>query len=130
MATNGSLTSNQRRALNALLQTTTVSDAAGVAGLGVRTVYRYLTDECFRSELARRETALIDHTIARLAGELGRSVLVLVAIRDDVSASAGVRLRAALALIDALLRLQELRSVVARLERLEEYYYAQFERSS
>lgn len=105
------------------MTTSTVRAAASSCGLGKRTLYRYLADPVFQGELARHETALIDATGAHLARELGRSVAVLVAIRDDVGFGPAVRLRAALALIDTLLRLQELRSILARLDRLEERAY-------
>lgn len=125
MANSGSpgdkkLTTPQRRAIAALLSARSVSDAARTASVSERSLYRWLSENsAFQSELQRQETLLVDATLASLSGELATSASTLADIRDDVMVSESVRLRASVALVDVLLRLQELRALTARLDRLE-----------
>ena len=84
MAGTGTLSTNQRRALVALLSHGTIAEAAETAGLGERTVQRYLRDPVFKAELHARQDEIISATTAALAGlsqeaikALGRSLAIL-----------------------------------------------------
>ena len=70
MAENGrrKLTTNQRKALAALLAEPTVRDAAKRAGLGETTLYRYLRDPDFTAELRQRQDEILTATTSALAG--------------------------------------------------------------
>lgn len=128
---NRKLTTPQRRAIAGLLAARSVAAAAEVSNCSERSVYRWLSEnELFQQELAKRETALIDQTLAHLAGELSVDIGTLADLRDDKTVSASTRLRAALARADLLLRLSELRNVLDRIARLEEVFYAQLERQA
>ena len=54
------LSRNQRRAMAALLEHRTITQAAEVSGLARKTLSRYLGDPVFRAELADQESNLID----------------------------------------------------------------------
>lgn len=48
------------KAMEALLTQTKISDAAKSAGIGRKTLYRYMEDPAFCEELAKRRTALFN----------------------------------------------------------------------
>ena len=55
MADTGSLSTNKRKAIIALLANPTIGKAAAACGLGERTLNRYLADDDFRAELRARQ---------------------------------------------------------------------------
>jgi DNA-binding transcriptional LysR family regulator len=122
MAENGSpneLTTRQRRAVVALLQARNIGEAAKAAGIGQRTLYRWLADPLFRGELLTAEGDMIDQAARRLVGLQDGAIDVLQAELADPTTSPAVRLRAAQAVLDYLLKLRELRDTEARLTALE-----------
>ena len=69
MATNGTLTRNQRRVIPCLLIYRKVQEAAEAVGLSKRTVLRWLAeDEAFRAELAQAEGRAIDQALETRKG--------------------------------------------------------------
>jgi hypothetical protein len=122
MADNGSLSNlnrNQRKALDALLKSTTVAEAAQLADLGERTLYRYLTDPDFDAALRNRQTRVVSETVAALIGGSGEALDVLKDVMNDPEASPSVRTRAALGWLREQWKAVELSVVLARLEALE-----------
>lgn len=120
MAENGSkLSAKQHRALSALLTSKSVAEAAAATGLGERTIYRWLTDPVFRQALSAAEGDLIDAATRRLLTLQGSALDTFEAVLGDATVSAGVRLRAAQAVLDYLLKLRELRDIEQRLQALE-----------
>ncbi|MBN1815048.1 MAG: hypothetical protein JXA14_24655 [Anaerolineae bacterium] len=67
MADFDSLNTNQRRAIVALMTEPTIEKAAKKAGLGERTLYRYLGDEAFKAELSKRQDEILAATTAAMA---------------------------------------------------------------
>lgn len=118
------LTANQKRAIAALLTSRSVTEAAGKSSLSSRTIWRYLSDDGFSRELARRETAILDAAVASLAGDLATCFDTIASVRDDPTETGSVRLRAAALWVDILLRLSELQTVQRRIERIEELVHA------
>lgn len=120
MAENGTqLTSKQRQAVLALLSTKTVAEAAQQAKVGERTLWRWLGDPLFRAHLAGAEVDMLDSATRRLLQLQDGAIETVQAIMQDDEISAGVRLRAAQAVLDYLLKLRELRNVEQRLTALE-----------
>ncbi len=112
---------NQRRAIAALLIGPTVKAAARRARVGERTLNTWLTaDKQFRRELVKAQDAVLASTIARLSGEMAKSIDTLVSIRDAKKNSAHVRMRAAVNLIQLLTRLRELGELAGRVDELEQ----------
>ena len=62
------LTTNQRRALEALLREPTVRAASAASNLNERTIYRYLRDPAFRAELRARQGEILTAATAALVG--------------------------------------------------------------
>jgi len=116
----------QQRAALALLSQPTIAAAANTAQIAERTLYRWLADSEFRSYLSALEGQHIDATVRRL---LSLQDAALSAIADLVGANvpASVRLRAATAVLDSLLRYRDLRNLESRLSALESRYGVQGE---
>jgi hypothetical protein len=109
MATNGkskkSITPRQKKAIIALISSSSVTQAAEMAKVGTRTIHRWLSsDEKFLHELHNAQTEAIDQAVRRLVGELDTNIETMKSIRDDLSIHPSVRLRAARSLEIALLR--------------------------
>lgn len=113
------LTAKQRRALDALLSGLTKAQAAAAAGVTVRTLARWRADDAFDDALRDATHAATRDAAVRLAGMMDKSLTVIGGMLDDDDTTASVRLRAALATIDAHLRLLEVTDVLERLEALE-----------
>lgn len=124
MAENGTdtekLSPSQLKAIIALLETRTVEQAAIKAGVGARTLYRWLAeDKEFNARLRFAEGRLIDNATRRLVGLADRSIDVLKDMLNDEEVEDPVRLRAAKINIEAMLKLRELRNVEERLAEIE-----------
>lgn len=118
---NGNLSTEQRRAIVALLDTADVAAAAEAANRTERTVYRWLAeDEYFQAALAEREGQAIDEATRRLVTLASKAIDTLEEILDSDTASDQARRLAAQSVLDNLMKLRELRNVEQRLARLEE----------
>jgi hypothetical protein len=114
------LNDRQARALTALLGGKTITDAARAAGVNEKTVRRWLTDsDEFNMALAAggREALLgamnITTAVARNAAG------VVIEVMRDPRTPPGVRLRAATAMLEMLLKWAELQDFEVRLRKLE-----------
>lgn len=128
MARNGNsleITGMQRKAIAALLSSRSVPEAAEAAGLGQRTIYRYMTDPAFRLALADAEGQAIDNATRRLLTMQDLAIDTIADVLKDPESSAGVRVRAAGQVLEYLLKLRELRNIEHRLTALEAASYAQ-----
>ena len=111
-------TANQRRAMTALMEHSTITKAAEIAGLSPKTLQRYLKDDNFRAELASREAALLDEA-ARL---LIRGQLTALTVLHDLaknSKSESIRRMAAKDWLDINMKMREHKNE-ARITALEE----------
>lgn len=117
MARNGTL---QTKAIAALLTEPTIEEAARVAGVGRRTLFRWLAeDAAFVAELRTAEEAAIDHAARRLVGLQDAAINVLSDVLTAPDVAPGVRVRAASLIVELSLRLRELRSLEERVSALE-----------
>lgn len=120
MAKNGKLTARQQRAIAALLSARDTRAAATAAKVGYRTLCRWLSeDPAFLEALRSAETEAISTAARLLAGEYGAAVETLAAIHRDSSQPAAVRVSAARALIEQLIKLREHAVLEERVEKLE-----------
>lgn len=120
MAENGR-TPKKTRAVTALLSSRTIGDAAAAAGVGERTLARWLSsDEAFTRALRQAEDAAIDGAVRRLVGLQAQALDVLQDTLTAPDVTPTVRVRAACAVLDFLLRLRELRTLEERIAALEE----------
>jgi len=113
------LNSKQSLAIAALLSCPTQAAAAEAAGIGHRTLTRYLTDPDFIEALKQAESALIADNVRALVSDMQANRAVISEIRDNPRNQAGVRLRAAIALDNSLKAWRDLYTIEKRLTDLE-----------
>lgn len=123
MAQNDTLTPKKRRAIAALLEARTVEDAADLAGIARRTLFRWLQDDSFALALRAAEGEMIGEAVRALIADLRANHETMRGIRDDQENSESVRLRASQALDASLLRWREILNVDQRLADLEAAVY-------
>ncbi len=120
MADNGTdLTPRQQRTIAALLAARTVREAAKQVKVPERTVYTWLGETSFRAALYAAEGHLIDAATRRLLHHQDMALSVILHLMANPENPASVRLKAAQAVLDQLLRLRELRNIEQRLTALD-----------
>jgi phage terminase small subunit len=119
MGDNDRLSTSKRRIIAALATTSTVRDAARVAGVGETTAYRYLSDPVVKAELAHRQDAMLAQVCAGIVEDMSEARRVLRGLLDAEEATDSVKVRAASKLLDAGLRLLELVALSDRVSELE-----------
>jgi len=110
------LSDKQRRAIAALLVEPTVQGAAARAGIGERTLRRWLDDAGFKAAYAAASRDRLSETIGRLRAAAGEAVETLrAALQDERAAN---RIRAATVLLDTAIKVEvdDLARRVAELE--------------
>jgi hypothetical protein len=123
MANNG-LTAKQTKTISALLSAPSNQAAAEAAGVGYRTLTRWLLDPVFLQALKRAETDLLNNGIRELVKDLAKNRETMTAIRDNTEVPDSVRLRAAIGIDNSLMRWLDLQSIDERLTALESAYYS------
>lgn len=121
MAENGGgLTAKQARAIAALITQSSQQEAAEAAGVGLRTLERWLAeDSTFQAALLAAEVTLIDDATRRLLRLQATAIERIETLMTGATIPAAVQLRAAESLLDHALRWRELRNVETRLAALE-----------
>lgn len=114
------LTAAQRRTLAALLVARNPVEAAQVAKVSERSVWRWLKEPTFAAALRDMERNAIEQATRRLTNGTATALDVILAVMQDEDAAPGPRLRAATAWLDYHLRYRELTDFADRLAALEE----------
>lgn len=117
------LTTRQQKAIAALLTSRDAKAAAAAAHIGYRTLCRWLTEPAFKAALMQSEGEAIDTATRRLLGLQDAAIDTFDTILTDEKAALAIKLRAAQAILDYLLRLRELRNIEQRLVELEKAVY-------
>jgi hypothetical protein len=117
----------QEAAIAALLSQRTIEDAARIAGIGARTLFRWLELPEFGEAYLQARRQAFGQTSARLQQATGAAVSVLLTLMLDVKAPAASRVRAAHSVLDMAAKALELEDIEMRLRRLED---AQNEKSA
>lgn len=121
MAENGvKLSANQKRAMRALLTTSSIGKAAKQCGLGERTLQRYLANEHFRRELRARQDETVAATVAALSGLSGKATETLDGVMGSNEATAATKVRAAQVILQERRKASELDDLAGRVTVLEE----------
>lgn len=115
------LSTQQNRAIVALLNGDSIRNAAKAASIGERTLYRWLAeDDAFRHKLRDAESSALDAATRQLSVIASEAVTVLRDIQNDDDTPPNVRVSAARALLDSTMKMVEMRNFDERLRRLEE----------
>lgn len=116
------LSTNQKKALAAILGSPSLVAAAEVSKLSDRTLRRYLSDPVFRAALAAAESDAIDQATRRLLQLTDRAIDTFDRVLSDPAAREGSQLRAAAMVVDNLIRLRDL-AIEKRISELETAVY-------
>ncbi len=113
-----SLSPNQAKALNALLQTTSIGAAAEQCGLSVATLKRYLADATFDAVYREQRRLILQETVAGIS-RLGTEAIQ--AFEDALNVGdLNERLRAATRVVDMIYKGTELERRIREQEELEQ----------
>jgi hypothetical protein len=110
---------NQRRALLGLLQCPTIRAAADFADITEKTIHKYLKDADFKAELRALQDRTINAASAALSGLTGKALGVLDDTLDDKKATRATRVRAALGILDCLIKVSTFADLEERIAALE-----------
>jgi hypothetical protein len=113
------LNKRQKRVLAALLTCSTARATAKQADVCEKTVYRYLEDPAFKQALRARQDQVIAAAVAALSGLAGDAIDTLRGTLANKETTAGVRVRAALGILDHVQRLTTFADLEQRLAELE-----------
>jgi len=110
----------QEEAIAALLSQRNIEEAARAAGVGTRTLIRWLKRPEFRVAYREARRAAFSQSIARLQQASSASATTLLKIMLDVNAPASTPVRAADSVLDHAKQAIELKDIEARVALLEE----------
>lgn len=110
---------NNEHIIAALLSTTTITEAAEIAGVSAKTIHARLKDQNFKNELDKARRELWKGYATSLQGRLGRAIQTISEIMDNEEAPPQVRLNASAEIIRSGMRITELVDVVERVDALE-----------
>jgi len=116
-------TANKEKALSALLESATISDAAIKCGLNEKTLRRYLDDAEFQTEFRAARRIVFEQNIIRLQSLHGNAVDTLERNLDCENPS--VEVRAAQIIIEGSRKDFETLDILERLETLENEHQKQ-----
>jgi hypothetical protein len=120
MAARGSILGRkQEDAIAALLTQRNVEEAARAAGIGTRTLLRWLKLPEFQAAYREARRAAFGQSIARLQQASGAAVATLLKIMVDSNAPASTRVRAADSVLDHGAKAIEIEDIEARVSELE-----------
>jgi len=119
MAQDDTLNVRQRRVLSALLSEPTVKDAAKAAGVGRRTVYRYMAEPVFQAALRDAQGQMLRLAVARMAGLMEKALDVIGLDLEPGHDKAHIRLRAAALVLRHYPGLVEVHNLEERVSALE-----------
>ena len=109
----------KEEAIAALLSQRNVEEAARVAGIGTRTLLRWMKLPEFEAAYREARRSAFGQSTARLQQASGAAVSTLLKIMVDPTAPASTRLRAADSVLDHGAKSIELEDIEARLSALE-----------
>ena len=110
-------TNNKEKVIDALLSTSTITEAAKQAGVAEATVYRYLRDETFKNEYRNARRDVVENTIGQLQGATAQAVETLT--KNLACGNPSAEIRAAQLIIETSYKGFELIDLQMRLEILE-----------
>jgi transposase-like protein len=109
----------QEEAIAALLTQRNIEEAARAAGVGTRTLIRWLKLPEFGREYRKARREAVQQSVARLQQATGAAASVVLKLMTDPNVPAAVKLRAAECVFDRAFKGVELEDIEARLFALE-----------
>ncbi len=118
-------TANREKALNSLLESATITDAAQKCGLNEKTLRRYLEDAEFQKEFRAARRVIFEQNIVRLQSLHAGAVDALE--RNLNCENPSVEVRAAQIIIEGNRKDFETLDILERLEKIEDEHQKQIE---
>jgi hypothetical protein len=116
----GGLSRKAEEAIAALLTAETVEHAAQQAGIGYRTLHRWLREDAdFQQAYRRARREVVHQAQAQIQKATGRAVATLIAVMDDPLAPPGAKVTAARVILEQAVRAIELDDLESRIIALE-----------
>jgi hypothetical protein len=109
----------QEEAIAALLSHRNLEDAARAAGIGARTLIRWLKVPAFVKEYRQARREAVHQSVARMQQATGAAATTVLKLMTDMNIPAAVRLRAAECVFDRAFKGIELEDIEARVSELE-----------
>lgn len=114
------LTPKQRKAMEVLITSGNVTEAAAAAGVSRETIYTWMrSDQVFQVEKDRASSASVVELSNRLNALAQQAISTLQQILMDPNAPAHARIRAADIIIGRQIQLYEMTDLVRRISKLE-----------
>ena len=108
---------NKQKALTALLNSPTITDAAKTCGLSEATIYRYLSEDDFKKEYRKAQRQVIENSITQIQRITFKAVETLE--KNLTCGNPQVEVSAARIVLDNSLKAVETMDILERLEELE-----------
>ena len=118
--TSSTLSANQLKAIKALVSHNSVTEAAEACKLGRQTLYRFMRDPLFDSELRKAKRILVNRAILSLQQSCRYAATALAQICRDAEAPPSARVAAAREILSQTMRAIEVESIEERLKALED----------
>ncbi len=118
-------TANREKALTALLESATITDAANICGLNEKTLRRYLEDPEFQKEFRTARRMIFEQNIVRLQSLHAGAIDTLK--RNLTCENPSVEVRAAQIIIEGNRKDFETLDILERLEKIEDAHSKQIE---
>jgi hypothetical protein len=112
------LTPKQDHAATLLASGMSVKNCAETIDAGLRTVYDWLEKDEFRKLVGQYQAAMVDEALGKLADKAAKAVQTLADCLDSQE-SDSVKVRAALGILDQLVRIRDTTELERRLTELE-----------
>ena len=107
------------KAINALLVSPTVNDAAEEVGVGRSTLFRWMQEPEFEREYRKARGMVLRQSIASLQRICSKAVQTLSEIMSNEDAPASARVSAARTALELAVKTTEMDDLIARIESLE-----------
>jgi len=122
MAGTGKITRKREQAISALLVSPTVQEAAQVAQIGERTLWRWLQEPEFQRAYRQARRQAVSQAVARLQQASSEAVEALSSVMNDTEAPASSKVSAAKAVLELSFKAVELEDLESRITILEEAF--------
>jgi transposase-like protein len=109
----------QEDAIAALLSQRNIEEAARAAGVGTRTLIRWLKLPEFGKEYRKARREAVHQSVARLQQATGAAATIVLRLMTDPNVPAAVKLRAAECVFDRAFKGVELEDIEVRVAALE-----------
>lgn len=109
----------QEQAIAALVTASSLADAALQAGIGERTLLRWLKEAVFQTAYREARRQIVHQAIAQVQQATGTAVATLVTIMQTADAPASAKVSAAKAVLETAIKAVELEDLEGRIAALE-----------